>query len=356
MMEGAKMSDEPTTYRGKKITYPKNGEKSLSIEGMEIPIGYDKKTEKYFTNQIPHLTFDKLSVLAMVFIDMYYKKKSSHLEAHYLAWTTGIGIGVASIDLFLLHLMNSSSVTNGIGLAMVGIVTFFGMLLASSVFEEHRHHHSSKPKKDGTQSQNKLSVIDKTLANVVAGKGIMRKAVAGSLIVVYIILIGLYADNGELNEPFPGIETSVPANQESEGTSLTPDSDVELTGTIGVTTLQLIQDNGGESESETNEEETKTNEEGKETKTSEKEEDSEPTKPIPRSLLEHFTTVITVIIGFYFGSSIVTKWLQSKYGKDETTGNETPENGEPQKNEIQKKLVKIEKRIDKIEKKIEGAD
>lgn len=275
-------------------------------------------------------------------------------EEHYLFTTTVIAIVVAAGNLSVLFFMNSGEITNGIGIAMVGIITFFGMLMVSSFFEEHRHEHASNSKKEG--SQNTSTAAQKMVEKVVAGKGIMRKAIAGSLIVVYIILIGLYADNGELNEPFPGIETSVPANQESEGTSLTPDSNVELTGTIGVITLQLIQDNGDESESETNEEETKTNEEGKETKTSEKEEDSESARPIPRSLLEHFTTVITVIIGFYFGSSILTKWVQSKYGKDKTTGNETPENGEPQKNEIQKKLVKIEKKIDKIEKKIKGAD
>ena len=75
------------------------------------------------------------------------KKKNDPLENHYLAITTSIGILVAALDAVILHLMNSDSINNGIGIAMVGIVTFFGMMIASSVFEEHRRK-SDNPKKN----------------------------------------------------------------------------------------------------------------------------------------------------------------------------------------------------------------
>lgn len=265
-------------------------------------------------------------------------------DDHYIAITTSIGISVAFIDSILLFLMNSASISNGIGLAMVGIVTFFGMLIASSVFEEHRHSHS--------QSPNQPNSSEKTVANLIAGKGIMRKAIASSLIVVYIIVIGLYIENGELNEPFPGFETPTSDRQELAGNSLTSESNVELTDSFNVVALELIQDNDGGPKSETKS--------GNETETSAKgEESNKIAKPIPRSLLEHFTTVITAVVIFYFGSDIASNWFKSKYGSGSIaqggqTVSTSPRTQEQQKkkiSQIEKKIAELEAELEKIKKK-----
>ena len=163
-------------------------------------------------------------------------------EKHYLFTTTLIAIFVAAGNLSLLYYMHLDKISNGIGLAMVGIVTFFGMLIVSSFFEEHRHEHASNSKKEG--SQNTSTAAQKMVEKVVAGKGIMRKALASSLIIVYIIVIGLYVESGELSEA----------------------------------------------------------------------------KQIPRSLLEHFTIVVTAIVIFYFGSDIATIWFKNKYASSSTAG------------------------------------
>jgi len=305
------MSSEET-YKGKNIVIKSENDKTtLEIDGKKILTGKDEITGKYFSNQQPHQTFESLSDLAKAIIDG--QKEKTNLDKHYLLVTTFIAVGVASVNSLLLYSMSLGSTTNGIGLAMVGIVTFFGMLIASSIFEEHRHEHAP------TSKTNKPSAGEKMVANVVAGKGIMRKALASSLIIVYIIVVGLYVDNGELSEPFAPMETTTSESQKSPENS-TKDSKGELTDSVGFATLQLVQDEGGGAEPETEEEEQEEAEA--------QEEAEKPAKPIPRSLLEHFTTVVTAIIIFYFGSDIATNWFKNKYGSSSTTvGGSTPAAG-----------------------------
>lgn len=226
-------------------------------------------------------------------------------EKHYLFTTTLIAIFVAAGNLSLLYYMHLDKISNGIGLAMVGIVTFFGMLIVSSFFEEHRHEHASNSKKEG--SQNTSNATEKMVEKVVAGKGIMRKAIASSLIIVYIIVIGLYVDSGELSEPLATMETTTSESQKSPENS-TKDSEGGLTDSVGFAALQLVQDEGGGSEPETEEEKQKETEAKK------------PAKQIPRSLLEHFTIVVTAIVIFYFGSDIATIWFKNKYASSSTAG------------------------------------
>ena len=311
------MSSEET-YKGKNIVIKsENGKTTLEIDGKKILTGKDEITGKYFSNQQPHQTFEPLSDLAKAIVDD--QKEKTNLDKHYLLVTTFIAVGVASVNSLLLYSMSLGSTTNGIGLAMVGIVTFFGMLIASSVFEEHRHEHAP------TSKTNKPTAGEKMVAKVVAGKGIMRKALASSLIIVYIIVVGLYVDNGELSEPFAAMETTTSESQKLPENS-TKDSKGELTDSVGFATLQLVQDEGGGAEPETEEEEQKEAEAKKEAET--EKEAKKPAKPIPRSLLEHFTTVVTAIIIFYFGSDIATNWFKNKYGSSSTTdGGSTPAAG-----------------------------
>lgn len=301
------MSSEET-YKGKKIVIKsEKGKITLQIGGNKILIGKDEETKKYFSDQLPGLTFDTPSELAKAIIDG--QKEEGVLDRHYLLVTTLIGIGVAGGNLCLLYFMNSASIANGIGLAMVGIITFFGMMIASSVFEEHRHEHAPNSKKVGTQSQNISTAAEKMVAKVVAGKGIMRKAIASSLIIVYIIVIGLYVENGELSEPLATTEIPESVGQETPAADTT-ESSSKLTNYVSFAALQLIQGESNASESEPEEEEQSE---------TEAQEEEETRRPIPRSLLEHFTTVVTAIIVFYFGTDIATAWFKSKYGSSSAT-------------------------------------
>lgn len=268
---------------------------------------------------------------------------------HYLAITTIIGIVVAALDGAVLYLMHLDSISDGIGIALVGVFTFFGMMIASSVFEEHRHAHTPKTKKNGTTNTSRTqSALEKAASTAVAGKGIMRKAIASSLIIVYIILIGMYVENGELNEPFPGVDTSAPSEQDDSETNSATDSDTELTSSVNTAALQLIQD-----DSDT----TPETEDGEETENSDESTDdnesADTTKPIPRSLMEHFSTVITVMIVFYFSSGILSEWFKSKYGKSQADSNPAPGAGSQQsaskkKAELQKKINALQVELNKL--------
>lgn len=265
-------------------------------------------------------------------------------DKYYIGITTSIGIFIAFINSILLYKIDSDYISSGIGLAMVGIVTFFGMLIASSVFEEHRHHHTNKPNKDVSRSQNQPDLSEKIVANVIAGNGIMRKAIASSLIIVYIIVIGLYIENGELNEPFPRIETPTSDSQESTMSGTTTDS-------INTSTLQLIQDNDDGIKPMTK----------SGNQTTKVEESNETAKPIPQSLIEHFTTVITTVIVFYFGTDIASYWFKNKYGSGSTTRSQqsstsidTQKQQKDEIDKIQKKIAELKDELEKIKKKKDG--
>ena len=92
--------------------------------------------------------------------------------------TTVVAFFTAVANLTIIILMNTTDGLDlGLGLAAIGIITFFGVSLSSSIFEEHRHEHGNKKKSN-------------LISNIVVGKGIMRKGLAASLVMTYIVLIG----------------------------------------------------------------------------------------------------------------------------------------------------------------------
>lgn len=209
--------------------------------------------------------------------------QSGLLHNHYLLVTSLVAILTAISALGILGLMNSTEISVsgitiieienkigiGIGIGMVGIIMFFGMLVASSIFEEHRHDHN--------EDEN-ARPSDDAMNNLFAGKGIMRKALAGSLIITYIIVIGLYAEAGELDAPLVVNATQA----KTTDVTMTSQSTQSLASSNNST-------NNGQTEPEKIQER------------------------IPKSLLEHFTIVVSIMIGFYFGTDMLSKWMKAKY-------------------------------------------
>ena len=262
-----------------------------------------------------------------------------------------MAIGIAAFDVGILFGM-SAGFQHGIGLAIIAVGTFFGMLMVSSYFEEHRHKHDKEGKSifsdlgddvkkkleealKGTDiaikktSELKKQEADKELgllANVIAGRGILRKAIASSLIITYVIFLGLFLDNGQLGETFPGFETKE-ADEETSKLDEKPQEE-STTNTLGISTfasnLILVQkENNEPSESSTPSKDNQasngdSSENDKPSTTSE----NSNKQQIPKSLLEHFTIVITIVIGFYFGTDIAQLIAKSRVSK----GKDTPSN------------------------------
>lgn len=162
------------------------------------------------------------------------------LSTSIVAALTGI------VNLTIICLMNTDKGLDlGLGLAAIGITTFVGITVSSSIFEEHRHDHNENSKDNKEKSQNQF------LQDTIVGKGIMRKALAASLVMTYIVLIGMSYSDGSIDNLW---EKGIITNSTSIGTDGTPSN----------------------------------------------------------SLVQHFTTIVSIVIGFYFGSNMVTAAINSK--------------------------------------------
>ena len=224
-------------------------------------------------------------------------------EKHYLFWTTIFGFVVAAIDIIFLADPLNLLETKLQLLGAIGIVTFFGMLVVSSFFEEHRHKHdknnetnseeSTTPKPGGktATTQTPSTKPDKLKANFVAGRGIMRKAIASTLILIYILILGFSLDAGVYDQP---LVANSPVTEDSIKT------------------------------------EDKNNSEDDESKQSKNE-----NQPVPQSLLQNFTVVIVAIITFYFGADIA----KEIWGKKDSSPKKDDKGGG--KDEQNKALMKI---------------
>ena len=325
------------------------------------------------------------------------------VKTHYLATTTLMALFIMTMLVIVLVIVpviettdceeNCFTLSHGIKIGLVGIITFFGMLIISSFFEEHRHDHSNPKKslqelisekktRDGDNwdtttanfSADELKkIINSTkdnsekslLHDTVAGRGIMRKAMASSLIITYILVLGVYIDNGDAGKLFEGIE--VPKKEPIENPSSTEvnsekldknlvNSDSNNLEFLVYDTLKIsnpgmivgdgeeVDPNGEEvdpngEEIDPNGEEVDQNNELEETKqeleeTKEKltkaesdlqeskeaqekiskelEDAKEKAKILPKSLIEHFTIVITAVVSFYFGNDILKTWLKNR--------------------------------------------
>ncbi|MCH7561841.1 MAG: SHOCT domain-containing protein [Thaumarchaeota archaeon] len=178
------------------------------------------------------------------------------------------------------------SLDYGLGLAAIGIITFFGVSLSSSIFEKYKD-------KSETTSNNNL------ISRAVIGKGIMRKAIAASLVMTYIVLIGLSFSAGTLDNPLSG--TTDPKNS----TNISPDTSTNnspiFSNSKDVNINIVIKDIVKFDKIKV----TTTNQ------TSQSIQELMLEKE-PDTLVEHFTMVITVVIGFYFSSNLLTAYLKSR--------------------------------------------
>lgn len=228
--------------------------------------------------------------------------------------TYGIAFFMLILNLIIVSWWDALSEENAARtIVLVGLVTFFGVLTLSA------HHNHTK--NDDAQEKH--------------ATGTMRRAIAASIVLVYLISFSVITF-GEFGDKELGLTTA--SN--------------EIITQINQTFNEIL-----ESEDGANSEEMKNalTEEVKE-KLSDLRSELTTELKSQETILGHFTTVVTAVIGFYFGSKAVESLVKKNGGKNNKNGKtaETPE----KKNEtdLTKKLVKIEKMIDKIEKKIEGAD
>ena len=77
------------------------------------------------------------------------KKISEFSEERYILYSSLIAICIAIFDIGIIYWM-SIGLQNGLGLAAIGIGTFFGMLIVSSYYEEHRHPHQQPIKEENS--------------------------------------------------------------------------------------------------------------------------------------------------------------------------------------------------------------
>ena len=76
-----------------------------------------------------------------------YSEIKSMLRSNYMLTTSAVEFATALANLKIIYWMNvTDGLDLGLGLAAIGIITFFGVSLSSSLFEEHRHEHGNKKK------------------------------------------------------------------------------------------------------------------------------------------------------------------------------------------------------------------
>ena len=209
---------------------------------------------------------------------------------------SAIAIFTAFVSLKIIYWMNiPGGLDLGLGLASIGIITFIGTTLASSIFEEHRHDHGNKK--------------NQSLTNAIVGTGIMRKALAASLVMTYIVLIGLSFSAGTLNDSINGEEKP----KEPTGNADTPatgDTSNDNTSSGNVNTNVAINlENIGQFLKENKQIDEVTL---KKTDPTTKELQEVILTKEPETLVEHFTIVISVVIGFYFGANTVSSIIKSR--------------------------------------------
>jgi len=204
-------------------------------------------------------------------------------------YTTLVAALTAGVNLFIIFWM-SSSLDSGLGLAAIGITTFFGVSLSSSIFEKYR--------------EPKTKPFGNLISNVVAGKGIMRKALAASLVMTYIVLIGLSFSAGTLDNSFGGEDKTTTPTENGK----TPTDDKTSPGSIN-TSVSINLENIGQFLND--------NKQIDKIQVKKTDPDSKAIEELiltkePDTLVEHFTIVISVVIGFYFGSNTLSALLKSR--------------------------------------------
>jgi len=252
--------------------------------------------------------------------------------------------------------MASHELDKGLGLAAIGVVTFFGTAVSSSIFEEHRHSHGTEysnkvfvgkdvsektrerikdlrfePVKNAIEEAKKANWTKESqkrirdeyekeveftivkpeepsrdddgnfIHGVIAGTGIMRKALAASLVITYIVLIGFSYSEGTLYVQIAG----------------TGDNQTQTIAPSHILLNQTVHNNGTE-------------------EITEKLLDKNYT-----TLIQHFTIVVSVVIGFYFGSNAFSAYL-NKMKESTNDGDEIKKKIDLQQDTIKEMLGKMD--------------
>jgi len=214
-------------------------------------------------------------------VDGICQVKKSWFQSNYMLKTSAVAFATALTNLIIIIWMNvTDGLDLGLGLAAIGIITFFGVSLSSSIFEEHRHKHGNEQKSN-------------LIPNIIAGKGIMRKGLAASLVMSYIVLIGLSFNAGTLDnsiraDTIANIYNGSSLDRYLEIKNQSPNVDINISE-IGIISSGVTK-----------------------TDSSSKSIEELLLAKEPSTLVQHFTIVISVVIGFYFGTSALTTYLNSR--------------------------------------------
>lgn len=221
--------------------------------------------------------------------------------------TYGIAFFMLILNLIIVSWWDALSEENAARtIVLVGLVTFFGVLTLSA------HHNHTK--NDDAQEKH--------------ATGTMRRAIAASIVLVYLISFSAITF-GEFGDKELGLTTT---------------ASNEIITQINQTFNEIL-----ESEDGANSEEMK-NALTEEVKGKLSDLRSELTTKLKskETILGHFTTVVTAVIGFYFGSKAVESLVKKNGEKNNKNGKtaETPE----KKNEtdLTKKLGEYGEKLDKI--------
>ena len=232
----------------------------------------------------------------------------SKLKNHYMLTTSVAALLTAIGNLFIIFWMSGpnsfvemiigselelTALNPGLGLGAIGLITFFGVSLSSSIFEEHRHKHGNEQKGN-------------LISNTIVGKGIMRKGLAASLVITYIVLIGLSFSAGNLYTSFSDVNgtnniingtdnDASNINGTSLNNSTTPLSSQDVNTNIVIKDIVTL---------------------GTKVKSIE---DSIQAKE-SNSLVQHFTIVISLVVSFYFSANFITAYIDAR--KEDKTSND----------------------------------
>ena len=213
-------------------------------------------------------------------------KPKTKLEQQFMRVTTVVAFFTAVANLTIIILMNTTDGLDlGLGLAAIGIITFFGVSLSSSIFEEHRHEHGNKKKSN-------------LISNIVVGKGIMRKGLAASLVMTYIVLIGFSFSAVTLADSFNDKAVTTIVNGTSLNNSTISSSSQDVNTNIVIKDIVTL---------------------GEKVKSLE----ASILAKESTSLVQHFTIVISVVLGFYFASNALNTLLTSR--KENQVSNDSSE-------------------------------
>lgn len=118
----------------------------MPIDQINETIKRNTATEKIKTGFIKNSRIISVLRIYEYFLVTYHLHKllATGIGKHFMAWTSGVAITAGVACLLVIYCMAYHELDKGLGFASIGIITFFGVAVSSSIFEEHRHNHGSE--------------------------------------------------------------------------------------------------------------------------------------------------------------------------------------------------------------------